>query len=503
MAITKEQLLKYFETLDISTLEKLWKYSKLLIIPDEDLLVNATMSQMVEKAHSLADSLFPEWTDRSKSDFGEFLVELFAFFSEKDFWYINAFANESTLRKMRSYSNAFSKASSMGYQPITCKGATCNFNVTFEAGKDIRYERGDLVVTVNGIDFTNDDAFLISRSADEVNQLLFLHEGNYVAEDVTYNGYNVFIRKENIDIESILVTIDNINYVRVRNFGYSSLDSTHFMVLPEEDGSCSIYFGSNGFGVQPPIGSIIHVEYRICNGSIGNIEIDEAIISDSLPERKATSASMVTNATGGTTAETLTSIKEKTPLYFNTKRAAINEEATQDILNSFSFVHKSKVVVMGREVIYRVISNSGYLEPTSSELKTIEDELYPCLMAGYVGTYAPNFYKNLVLAANPSATKIILDVIISSGYDMSAIEGSLRQIMTDITNPLVSADYGGSFKKTDTDILMRSRVSGVQSVTFKVQVGPQEEVMPDVTLGETEIFRKIDQDDLIVRINVV
>ena len=75
MATSKEQLLQYFRGLDISTLEKLQKYSKMLIIPDEDLLVNATMSQMVEKAHSLADSLFPEWTDRSKSDFGEFLVE--------------------------------------------------------------------------------------------------------------------------------------------------------------------------------------------------------------------------------------------------------------------------------------------------------------------------------------------------------------------------------------------------------------------------------------------
>lgn len=136
MATNKEQLLQYFRGLDISVLEKLQKYSKLLIIPDEDLLVNVTMSQMVDKAHSLADALFPEWTDRSKSDFGEFLVELFAFFSEKDFWYINAFANEGILSKMRSYSGAFSKAASMGYSAVTCKGSECNFSVSFEAGSE-------------------------------------------------------------------------------------------------------------------------------------------------------------------------------------------------------------------------------------------------------------------------------------------------------------------------------------------------------------------------------
>lgn len=503
MATTKEQLLSYFRGLNTATLEKLKKYSELLIIPDEDLLVNATMSQMVDKAHDLADSLFPEWTDRSKSDFGEFLVELFALFSEKDFWYINAFANEGILRKMRSYSNAFSKASSMGYQPTTCKAAQCNFSVTFKAGESIRYERGDLIVDVNDIEFTNDDAFTLEKSAAELSKVLTLHEGKHIAEDVTYNGYNVLIRKSNIDIDSIVVTIDNIVYTRVSNFGFSSADSTHYMVLPEEDGSCSIFFGSNGFGVQPSIGKSIRVEYRTCQGSDGNTPIKVAEINDSLSDREAISTSMVTAAYGGVYAETLTSIKEKTPLYFNTKRAAINEEIAQDILNGFSFVHKSKVSVIGREVTYRIIPVSGYLEPTESELQTIKDEFTPYLMAGYNGSYVNNSYKNLLTVANSMASKIILDVIVLAGYNVDAIESSLRQLMEDATNPLVNADYGGSFLKTDMDILMRSRVAGVQGVTFRLKLGTQEIAMPDVTLEDTEIFRKVSQEDIIVRTNVV
>ncbi len=503
MAQTKEQLLQYFAGLDTSTLQRLEKYSKLLIIPDEDLLTNATMSQMVDKAHSLADALFPEWTDRSKSDFGEFLVEVMAVFSEKDFWYINAFANEGILRKMRSYSNAFSKASSMGYQPTICKGASCKFNVTFEKGQLAEYDRGDLIVDVNGVKFTNDDSFSLNASAATVIRQITLHEGTQVAEDVTYNGYNILIRKANVDVESIRVIIDNVIYTQVSNFGFSSADSTHFMVLPEEDGSASVYFGSNGFGVQPPIGKSIRVEYRTCNGTDGNIAVALATINDSLPNRQATAASMITTATGGSYAETLTSIKEKAPLYFYTKRAAINEGVSEDILNSFSFVHKSKVTVIGREVVYRIIPTSGFLEPTAAELATISEEFHPYIMAGYSGTNARNTYRNLILAANAYASKMILDVIISSGYNSEAIESSLRQIMADLTTPLIKADYGGSFNKTDTDVLMRSSVQGVQSVTFKLQVGTGEQVMPDVTLGDTEIFRAINQDDLIVRINVI
>lgn len=505
MATTKEQLLQYFKGLDIATLEKLQKYSNLLIIPDEDLLVNATMSQMVDKAHSLADSLFPEWTDRSKSDFGEFLVELFALFSEKDFWYINAFANEGILRKMRSYSNAFSKASSMGYQPITCKGAESNFNVTFSAGEETSYEKGDLVIDVNGTKFTNDENFKVKKTSSDTSLvlLLLLHEGTHFSEDITYNGYNILLRKANIDIDSISIVVDNITYTRVRNFGLSSIDSYHFIVLPEEDGSCSIYFGNNGFGVQPSIGKIVHIEYRICKGSDGNISVALATVNDSLPSRKAISASMLSNAKGGIYAESLASIKEKAPLFFNTKRAAINEEVSQDILNSFSFVQKSKIIVQGRNVTYRVIPTSGFFEPTVEELTVIQQEFYPYIMAGYEGAYVQNEYRNLVTAADISASKIIIDAIILSGYNRDSIESSIRQVMEDVTNPLVDADYGSTFIKSDVDTLMRSQISGLQNVTFKIQMGPQEVIMPDVTLQEYEIFRKISQEDLIVRINVV
>ena len=499
---TKEQLLQYFSGLDVSTLQKLQKYSQLLIIPDEDLLTNATMSQMVDKAHNLADALFPEWTDRSKSDFGEFLVELFAVFSEKDFWYINAFANEGILKKMRSYSNAFSKASSMGYTPVLCKGATCDFNVTFKSGQAATYDRGELIVEADGVKFTNDEKFTIAKSTSDTTKQLLLHEGEHIAEDFTYNGYNVFVRKANVDIESIRVIIDNIIYSRVSNFGFSSADSTHFMVLPEEDGSCSVHFGSDGFGVQPAIGKSIRVEYRICTGPSGNIGMSQCTVADSIPEREALSAEMLNSSDGGTFGETLTSIKERTPLYFKSKRAAINEKLAEDILRGFPFVHSAKVQVIGREVVYRVIPSTGYLEPTRKEREQIANDFHPYLMTGYVGTYAENSYQNIIKKADAESTKMILDVIVLSGYNLKSVESSLRQIMDDLTNPLVKATYGGSFNKTQVDILMRSSVPGVQSVTFKV-LGSEEKLMPDVTLEPIEIFKPIKQENLIIRTNVI
>lgn len=498
MATTKESLIRYFTTLDVATLEKLKKYSELLIIPDEDLLTNATMVHMVNKAHSLADSLFPEWTDRSKSDFGEFLVELFALYSEKDFWYINAFANEGLLSKMRSYSNAFSKASTLGYYPTTCKSASADFTVTFEAGEETVYGRGELLIKANGKDFSNDTSFTVETSADTISMNIKLQEGKQVAEDVTYNGHSIFLSKGNIDIDSIAVTIGNIAYTRVNNFNDSVSDSCHFIVLPEENGSCSIYFGNGGFGIQPQLGKLITVEYRTCDGLDGNVGIDVAEVVESSDTRKAIVAAMITQATGGLYAESLSSIRAKAPVSFAYRRSAMNVETAEALLNSYPFVYQSKVWTMGRDLSYCVIPKSGRYEPNATEQQYLRENFEPRLMLGFYASNVQNNYVNIY--DRLETNRIILDVVIISGYNAGTVEEGVRQIMEDITNPLIGATYGQRFSKADIDIQMRSRIPGVQSVSFRLG---DESVIEDFTLDSLEIFRKIDQSKLIVRVNAV
>lgn len=504
MAQTKDQLIAYFSGLDVSVLQKLQKYSEFILIPDEDLLVNATMSQMVDKAHSLADALFPEWTDRSKADFGEFLIELFALFSEKDFWYINAFANENILRKMRSYSNVFSKVSSMGYSPILCKGATASFNVTFEPGDQIDYSRGDLVVAVGDFKFTNDTAFTVPASDTPLSLTLSLSEGSWVSDDPTFNGYKVFIRKKNVDIDSISVEINNVTYQRVGNFGLSSNSSTHFVVLPEDDGSCAVFFGTDGLGVTPDIGTVVHLDYRICNGSKGNLPINPTVMAtDSVPDRRTSAVTMTSAGTGGMDAESLVSMKEKAPLLFSSNRAIINDKIAKETLESYPFVKRAAVVTVSRNVVFCIIPLSGDPEPSSEELAYIQQNFVPYVMVGYSANNTPNTYKDIVTTANPAAQKMIVDAIVSPRYSTDAIAGAIRQIVEDVTNPMVSATYGATFSKSDLDLLIRTSVMGVQSLAFKLLLsGGTETVMPDFSIGELEIFQTIPNDKLLIRTQV-
>ena len=75
--------------------------------------------------------------------------------------------------------------------------------------------------------------------------------------------------------------------------------------------------------------------------------------------------------------------------------------------------------------------------------------------------------------------------------------------MDDVTNPLIGATYGQKFNKAELDVQIRSEVAGVQSVSFKKLVGSTESVIEDFTIGENEIFSKIDQSKLKIRINAI
>ena len=124
---------------------------------------------------------------------------------------------------------------------------------------------------------------------------------------------------------------------------------------------------------------------------------------------------------------------------------------------------------------------------------------------GYSLSYTPNTYVDLLDVASESgaASNIILDIIYLKGYDTSIIEGQVKQVIQDVTNPLIKATYGSGFDLTDVDVLIRGSVQGVQSVSFKATVNSQETPMRSVTIAKTSIFKQIDAGDIICRFDAI
>lgn len=491
----KEQILALLSQKDLATLQKVEKYTNLLLIPEEDLCVNVTMTQMVEKAHQLADRHFPEWTDRSKSDFGEFIIELIALFSEKDFWYINALANESILKNSRSYSNIFLKAAQLGYNPVLGKGARALFTLNIDSGGAFNYGVNSVIVNVGGKEYLNSEPFSVATTSATTATVPFI-EGTYRKEDVLFNGYNILISKRNVDLDSIKVLINGVEFTRVGNFGESASDSNHFVVLPEDSGYVSMYFGSDGYGVSVDVGTPIHIEYVETSGKYTNVGGDVVVrVSPSL--REVTGATYLVSISEGTEMEDATSIKEKAPIYFGHRNSAINTSSAEQILRSYDFVAKSKVNVFYRTVEYRCIPKDGSLDLSADQVNYLTGAFHRLLMLGYSGIYRANSYIDLI--AESGTTSISLEVYISRGYDTTVVGEVIRQVLVDNTSPLILAEYGGGFSKSTIDAQVKSKGYGVQNIIWRKA---DNSILPDLPIGEYEIFQPIDLAKVNIRVYV-
>lgn len=463
MPSTKPQILAALALLPLDKLEILEAYANFLIVPQEDLLTNVTMSQMRAKVFELADIHFPEWTDRSPSDFGVFLSELFCVFSEKDFWYINGFAQQALLSKMSLYSSAFIRATELGYRPIVYRASEGSFQLVFPAGSSYVYAPGEVILEVgDGTRFTNTSILSVPTSAGIYTVTTTFKEGIYNRESVSFNGRSIDIRKAKVDIDTVTVSVDGIPYSRVAVFGNSGSNSTHFMILPEEDGKCSVYFGEDGYGKKPDLNTPIEIFYLTTQGVTGNVAVAATTVKKQSTSRPLSSATLQADSTLGINASTLPELKYLTTNFSNYRKACINEDATYKWLLEQPEVGNGFITMAGT-ICYYFFKNKSGIAPTLLEQSAIQNRLTPLLSNGFTCTYAATTMVNV--------SPLALDLSYLIGYDEANIVSLAKQIIQDYTDALVSAEYGKDFDLTELNLLIRTRVPGVQNVVFTTVAG--------------------------------
>ena len=150
--MSKEQVLATLEDrFTEGQLEKLLTIGESILSPMDGELTSVDFAAMVDsvfKADGLADTYFPQWTDRSSSDMGRLLVEIFAIFSDKDFFYINNFSREAFVGTANLYSSLRARALNQGFNPSANVAATGNISMVFSSGEAQTVSRGDIVLGV-------------------------------------------------------------------------------------------------------------------------------------------------------------------------------------------------------------------------------------------------------------------------------------------------------------------------------------------------------------------
>lgn len=443
----KKEILDYLSQLDDRTLERVYNHARTakMLYPETDLLLNANMAQMLEKADDLARVHLPQWTDRADGDFGQFLIELVALFSEKDFWYNNAFHLESNISTARQFSNVFTLAHQRGYDASVLTAPKLGFSITFsplaELG-DPEYKEllpGQLVVKERGgpTEYTNVETLRIPDSLTELTANFELRKGRYRTTSQEFNGASVFLDRPNIDPNSVRVSIDDVDWRKVNQFGLSSSEDKVFMVIPDEESRAVIYFGDGTYGRKPELGTTITAGYLVTDGvdvtAIGDFEIRDAPAL-----RPAITAQPNRNSTeGGRRLEPIESIKQKAILYGRSRDTIINTDDCIRYLLSKPEIRRAYALFTNTQITLFALGRDG--QPAGEELMsaTVLEVRERMVQLGFTVGYTTPLFVRL--------PDMDIKVQVLPNSDFNAVKRAVQQAAKDFYDPLVMGDFGRPF----------------------------------------------------------
>lgn len=461
-ATTKPQALSILKGLPLEQLNELIRLSEMIFVPQEDQLIKVTFSQMVDKAHKLADIHFPEWTDRSKTDFGEFLIELMALFSEKDFLYSNAFGLEAFLEKAKKYSTVYSYAiSRCGYTPRICVGTVKKVLITYTSSVETVYQAGELVLEHAGATYSLASMFRVSASSTARQVLVDFVIGTFTKQLFTFNGRGLRLSNKNIDFLHLSCKVGGDPFTRVNSFSYSSNTAKDFTATPEIDGSADIYFGRNGFGQTPDLGSSVEVSYFYdcspLDADSGTLEVK----ADAIGGLEVSSAVISSLVTSGQVQEDISALRRNAALHYRTQGNIINKFDLIDALKQNPGVAKATALLLSNLFIYYIVPKAGNDE---EDLIAVLDSTV--LKYNLIGGFS------VVGAVTTRITPTLKATIYTlTGYAKAELKAECMAWLESYTDPLQDAEYGKDFILTDVLVGLIASVKGVQNVVFTEVMG--------------------------------
>lgn len=226
----------------------------------------------------LARSVFPQWTDFNISNFGNTLVDLFAFVLDVLALYQENQAGEAFIATATQRRSLIALAKLLGYSPPSASPAQADVvlslaeppigNVTIPAGATFRTaEVTDPII----FQLLTAVTFLAGMTPPQITATV---ENSTSYQDV-FNSTNLANQEIElaavpyIDLTAVVVAA-NGTFTSVSDFLASGSQDKHYTLVVDNSGRAVVRFG-NGINGAIPLGTIT-VDYRTGGGSSGNVE---------------------------------------------------------------------------------------------------------------------------------------------------------------------------------------------------------------------------------------
>ena len=300
----------------------------------------------------------PEWNSTDPSDFGVALVESFAYMGDLMSYYIDRAANESSLATATRRASVIALSRDLGYEPSGYTPATVTVMFTNTSDTSITVpERTMVTASVESGDALIDVPFETTAAVtvlDGDTATVTCMQGETRLGDTGYgevlgvsDGYpyqSFELPDSNVVKESVIVYVyDGVNlYPWVQVPHIADYGSTSRVFRVRDDGFSTVFveFGDGTSGLVPSASHLIYAEYRVVDGTNGNViagSINEITSVPGLTEGQVsvlTGSLTVTNdsaAVGGSDPEDLESIRFNASQAYRTNTRAVTLDDYQNL----------------------------------------------------------------------------------------------------------------------------------------------------------------------------
>ena len=438
----------------------------------------------------------PEWTSTSSSDFGQVLLQMYAYTADLLGYYEDRIAGEAFIQTATQAVSVLNLAAMLDYQPTLSTGAVATLAITISSSVI-----GPVIIPA-GTQFSTQSSPTSPGIVFTTNTTLTIAGANNATPSTT--GFVVATQGIQVTGEPVATSNGSINQTYSLNYHPVSALSYHVFVdlglgphewvykqtlinsgpydqvyttFVDANGVFYVIFGDGVNGYVPTLGSPVTSNYQVSVGASGNVGASTIVVSVTA----IIGLSSVVNplsATGGADAESIRSIQVNAPASLKTLNRAVAVGDMQTLAIQVPGVQWASVEQLTYQLVNLYIAPFGGGSPSSVLQTAVLNYIYPLSMVNttisiYPPTYVPiNVTVRAVVYNNysNSATKVEIlksfaDLLAQSatgfGFRVSlglvyqsvlaqtgvnyAIVGNLsRQMLAQLTSPLINGGVYGN-----------------------------------------------------------
>lgn len=344
------------------------------LIPASVDYTDVDFDSLVTRLQNVVQSVFPEWTDFNRANFGNIMLELFAFVGDVTTFYQDAQARETRIVTARRRKNLLALGKLIGFAPLGNTPAQADEAFTLAAvpANNVIIPEGTIVRTADvsgALEYRLLADVTILAAADPPVGVGTVENSEEASDVFTSSALpnQEFALSRTPFIGTLPaalagVTDDIGTFEQVANFLNSDATDFHYTTTVDENDRATIRFGNGTNGIIPT--GTITVTYTTGGGVAGNVDatrINRVIgtFTDVLSNPVSVSVTNGSDASGGADRESNESIRQRAPETLRVLNRSVAREDFEIVARQVAGVSRALMLTSNEDTT--VPENTGHL----------------------------------------------------------------------------------------------------------------------------------------------